>query len=156
MKLLVDIISIHRKEEGEAHRDFQVHTAKIGKDRIPTLVCLITNLMLSLGDLPNPGTEPRSPALQVNSLPHEPLGNPKKTGLGSQPLLQGNLPDLGMQPGSPALQLSYQGNPSEHWSGLSRPPPGDLPNPGIKPVSLTSPALSSRFFTIIATWETSV
>ena len=28
----------------------------------------------SPGDLPNPGIEPRSPALQVNSLPTEPPG----------------------------------------------------------------------------------
>ena len=26
----------------------------------------------------------------------------------------------------------------EYWSGLLYPPPGDLPDPGIKPVSLTS------------------
>ena len=38
---------------------------------------------------------------------------------------------------------------------LSRqcPSPGDIPNPGIKPVSLTSPALADEFFTIRATWE---
>ena len=30
----------------------------------------------------------------------------------------------------------------EHWSGLPRPPPGDLPNPGIEPGSLVSPALA--------------
>ena len=29
----------------------------------------------------------------------------------------------------------------EYWSGLSFPPPGDLPNPGIEPLSLLSPAL---------------
>ena len=29
------------------------------------------------GDLPNPGIEPRSPALQTNSLPSEPQGKPK-------------------------------------------------------------------------------
>ena len=29
----------------------------------------------------------------------------------------------------------------EYWSGLLCPLPGDLPNPGIKPVSLASPAL---------------
>ena len=29
----------------------------------------------------------------------------------------------------------------EHWSGLPCPPPGDLPNPGIKPVSPVAPAL---------------
>ena len=28
------------------------------------------------GDLPNPGIEPRSPALQANSLPSEPRGKP--------------------------------------------------------------------------------
>ena len=32
----------------------------------------------------------------------------------------------------------------EYWSGLPFPPPGELPNPGIKP---TSPALAGRFFT---------
>ena len=32
----------------------------------------------------------------------------------------------------------------EYWNGLPFPPPGDLPNPGIGPVS---PALAGRFFT---------
>ena len=32
---------------------------------------------LSPGDLPNPGTEARSPALQVDSLPSEPAGKPR-------------------------------------------------------------------------------
>ena len=32
----------------------------------------------------------------------------------------------------------------EYWSGLSCPPPGDLPDPRIKPAS---PALAGRFFT---------
>ena len=41
----------------------------------------------------------------------------------------------------------------EHWSGLPRPPPGDLPHPGIEPESLTSPALASGFFTTHTTWE---
>ena len=40
-----------------------------------------------------------------------------------------------------------------YWSELSCPPPGDLPNPGIKPLSLQSPALASRFLTTSATWE---
>ena len=35
----------------------------------------------------------------------------------------------------------------EYWSGLPFPSPGDLPNPGIKLVSLASPALAGRFFT---------
>ena len=33
----------------------------------------------------------------------------------------------------------------EYWSGLPYLSPGDLPNPGIKPTSLTSPALVGRF-----------
>ena len=34
----------------------------------------------------------------------------------------------------------------EYWSGLSFPPPGDLPDPGIEPESLRSPALAGGFF----------
>ena len=41
----------------------------------------------------------------------------------------------------------------EYWSGLTCPPPGDLPNPGIKRMSLMSPALPGRFFTTSASWE---
>ena len=38
----------------------------------------------------------------------------------------------------------------EYWSELPCPPPGDLPDPGIEPVS---PALADGFFTHLATWE---
>jgi len=41
----------------------------------------------------------------------------------------------------------------EYWSMLPFPPPGDLPDPGIKPTSLMSPALAGRFFTASITWE---
>ena len=41
----------------------------------------------------------------------------------------------------------------EYWNGVPFPPPEDLPNPGIKPVSLMSPALAGSFFTTSATWE---
>ena len=41
----------------------------------------------------------------------------------------------------------------EYWSWLPRPPPGDLPNPGIEPWSPVSPALTGGFFTTSATWE---
>ena len=37
----------------------------------------------------------------------------------------------------------------EYWSGLPFPPPGDLPDPGIKFESLASPALADRFFTTV-------
>ena len=39
----------------------------------------------------------------------------------------------------------------EYWGGLPCPPPGDPPNPGIKPTPLVSPALAGGFFD--ATWE---
>ena len=42
----------------------------------------------SAGDLPNPGTEPRFPTLQADSLPVEPQGKPKNTEVGSLSLLQ--------------------------------------------------------------------
>ena len=35
----------------------------------------------------------------------------------------------------------------ESWSKLPFPPPGDLPNPGIKPASPATPALVSLFLT---------
>ena len=43
--------------------------------------------------------------------------------------------------------LSMKFSRQEYWSGLPFPIPGDIPNPGIEPASLTSPALASRFFT---------
>ena len=39
----------------------------------------------------------------------------------------------------------------EYWIGLPCSSPGDLRNPGIKPGSLMSPALASRFFTTTTT-----
>ena len=41
----------------------------------------------------------------------------------------------------------------EYWSGLPFPTPGDLPDPGIEPTCVTSPALAGCFFTTSATWE---
>ena len=43
---------------------------------------------LSPGDLPNPGIKPRSPSPQANSLPVEPQGKAKNTGVGSLSFLQ--------------------------------------------------------------------
>ena len=40
----------------------------------------------------------------------------------------------------------------EYWSGLPCAPPGDLPHPGMEPVSLTS-ALAGRIFTTSTTWD---
>ena len=41
----------------------------------------------------------------------------------------------------------------EYWSGLPCPPPGDLPDPGIKLISLMSYAVTGGFFTTSAIWE---
>ena len=41
----------------------------------------------------------------------------------------------------------------EYWSGLPCPPPEDLPDPGIVPVSCMFPALTGGFFTTSTTWE---
>ena len=49
--------------------------------------------------------------------------------------------------------LSMGFSRQKYRSGLPCPPPGDLPNPGVEPESLTSPALAGGFFTTSATWE---
>ena len=65
------------------------------------------------------------------------------------------------------VPLSLGFSRQEYWSGLPCPPPGNLPNPGIKPKSLTSPALpciiallmhyciitQAAFIPLRATWE---
>ena len=43
--------------------------------------------------------------------------------------------------------LSMEFFRQDYWSRLTFPTPGDLPNPGIKPLSLASSALAGRFFT---------
>ena len=72
-------------------------------------------------DLPNPGMEPRSPTLQVDSLPPEPPGEPKHTGVGSLALLQGIFPTQESNWGPlhcrwTLYQLRYQGSPESSLS----------------------------------------
>ena len=76
----------------------------------------------SRGDLPDPGIETRSPALQADSLLSEPAGKPKNTGVGSLLLLQGIFPTQG----SPALQAG----------SLLAELPGNLKNTGVDSLSL--------------------
>ena len=74
------------------------------------------SLSLFQGDLPNPRIEPRSPTLQADSLPAEPQGKPKITGVGSLSLLHWVFPTQEL---NRCLlhcrwilyQLSYQGSP---------------------------------------------
>ena len=49
--------------------------------------------------------------------------------------------------------LSIEFPRQECWRGLPCLPPGDLPDPGIEPESLMSPALAGGLFTASATWE---
>ena len=46
------------------------------------------------------------------------------------------------------LSMGFSGQ--EYWNGLPFPSPGHLPNPGIEPASLMSPALAGGFFTTTA------
>ena len=75
---------------------------------------------LSPGDLLNPGIEPRSPTLWADSLPAEPHGKPKNTGVGSLSLLQRIF--LTQELNQDRLpcrwvlyQLSYEGSPAITW-----------------------------------------
>ena len=49
------------------------------------------------------------------------------------------------------VPLSMEFSRQEYWSGLPCPPPRDVPNPGIQPMSLM--LLAGGFFTNSATWE---
>ena len=50
--------------------------------------------------------------------------------------------------------LSVEFSRQEYWRGLPFLPPGDLPNPGVEPVSCVSLALAGGFFTPSTIWET--
>ena len=69
----------------------------------------------------NPGIKPRSPTLQVDSLPAEPQGKPKNTGKGSLSLLQQIFPTQELNHSllhcrQILHQLSYQGRPRKSHS----------------------------------------
>ena len=61
--------------------------------------------------------------------------------------------DTFVTPRTAALQasLSMEFSRQEYWSELPFSTPGDLLYPGIKPMSLASPALAGRFFITGAT-----
>ena len=49
--------------------------------------------------------------------------------------------------------LSMGFSRQEYWSRMPCPLPGDLPDPGIQPTTLNSPALACGLFTSSTTWE---
>ena len=55
-------------------------------------------------------------------------------------------------PPSPSVHGILQARILE-WVAMGSSSPGDLPDSGIEPVSITSPALAGKFFTTSATWE---
>ena len=96
------------------------------------------------GDLPKPGIEPRSLALQVDFLPTEPPWKPKNTGVGSLSLLQQIFPTQDLKRGRLQCrrilyQLSYQGTTRE------APSFGKLPSI-IAPFSSIKSIASLNFF----------
>ena len=72
----------------------------------------------SPGDCLNPGIKPRPPAVQADSLPAEPQGKPKNTGVGSLSFLQQIFLTQELNQGllhcrQILYQLSYQGSPKK-------------------------------------------
>ena len=66
-----------------------------------------------------------------------------------QPLSEGPLSSGPLCQAPLSMGFSWQ----EYWSGLPSLLQGNLPDPGIKPTSLMSPALAGMFFTTGTTWE---
>ena len=111
------------------------------------------------GIFPTQGLHPHLLCLlhwQVGSLPSEPPGKPSKQiwiprNSISQSCTHSCLTFCDLMDDSPPGS-SVQGFPrQEYWCGLPFPSPGDLPDPGIEPVFLASPALAGEFFTSWAT-----
>ena len=81
----------------------------------------------SPGDLPDPGIEPTSPSLEVDSLPSEPPEKLENTGVDCLSLLPGIFPTQGLNPGLPhsrwiLYHLSHQGRPPANSLFLSPAP----------------------------------
>ena len=95
----------------------------------------------SPGDLPDPGIELGSPALQADALTSEPPGKPKVKSLSCVQLFV-TLWTIAYQ-----APLSMGFSRQRYWSGLPFPSPGDLPNPGIEPgpPALQADALPASF-----------
>ena len=89
--------TLEGKENRKGYREIQVEIVSCLTLCDP-MDCIVHGILLarilewvrfpSPGDLPNPGIKPRCPTLWVDSLPAEPQGKPKNTGVGSLFLLQ--------------------------------------------------------------------
>ena len=108
-------------------------------------------------DLPDPGIEPGSPALQADSLPAELSGKPYNSSEVSSRrdeaypsnehacCMLSHFSSVHPFETSwtvvPQAPLSMEFSRQEYWSELPRPPPGDLLDSGIEPTSPAPPAL---------------
>ena len=92
------------------------------------------------GNLPDPGIKPTSPAFSVLTSRFSTTAPP------------GTLP-LNISQGFQFSIINMRFSRQEYWTGVPFPPPGNLPDPGIKPGSLLSPALVGGILTTSATWE---
>ena len=81
-----------------------------------------------------------SPSLQADSWPTELQGKPKSE--------RCSVVSHSATPWTVVHQapLSMEFSRQEYWNGLPFPSPGDLPDPGIKPMFPESPALADGFF----------
>ena len=59
----------------------------------------------------------------------------------SRSVMSHSLQPFGLQPTRPLCLWDFPGQ--EYWSELPCPPPDDLPNPGLEPISPVSPALQA-------------
>ena len=91
-------------------------------------------------DLPHPRIEPASPVAPGGFSTTEP---PEWVSEWSHSVVSDSAtPWTVTYQAPPSMGFSRQG----YWSGLPFPSPGDLPDPGIEPTSLASPALAGRLF----------
>ena len=98
----------------------------------------------SPGDLPNPKIKPTSPALQADVFTTEPPGKPWVVCVCVYAkLFQSCLTLCDPMDCSSQAPLSMGFSRQEYWSRLPCPPLGDLPYPGIKPISPEDPSLQA-------------
>ena len=103
-----------------------------------------SGLSFPSGDLPDPGIELRSSVLQADSLLSEPPGKPlrahsKEEEVESEvkSLSRARLFATSWIVACTKLLRPWDLQGKKYWNGLPFPSPGNFPNPGIKPMSLT-------------------
>ena len=103
----------------------------------------------SPGVLPDTGIKPVSSALAGRFFTAKPRGKPSYWCCLLTSVVSGSSPppELYSLPGSSVHGILQE----QYWSGLPFPSPGELPDPGIEPTSLTSLALAGGFFITSAT-----